>query len=181
MGKKRPAAERFAEKWVLDPVTECHQWTACLDKDGRPWFRDGTGACVYAYVFAWTQAHGPVPAGLVLDHIVCDNPGCVNEAHLTPATHAANVLRGTSPPAINARKECCSKCGGPYSYRDGVKKGKRYLRRYCRPCHAASQRQYRARKRKQNLLDATTPVCSDTVPVKPGNIHEKRRRNPAMA
>lgn len=176
MVKKRPAAERFAEKWVLDPVTECHQWTACLDKNGRPWFRDGTGACVYAYAYAWTQIHGPVPAGLVLDHIVCDNPGCVNEAHLTPATSGANSLRGKGPAAVNARKERCPKCGGPFSFAFG-----KAVRRYCPPCKAELQRQYRARKRKQNLLDATAPVCSDTVPTEQEHPHEKRRRTPAMA
>lgn len=39
---------------------------------------------------------GPIPRGLELDHL-CQNPSCVNPAHLEPVTHAENVRRGAKP------------------------------------------------------------------------------------
>lgn len=39
---------------------------------------------------AWV---GPIPDGLVLDHL-CVNPPCVNPAHLEPVTNVENILRG---------------------------------------------------------------------------------------
>lgn len=39
---------------------------------------------------------GPVPAGLMLDHFVCQTRACGNVAHLEPVTPRENVLRGRS-------------------------------------------------------------------------------------
>lgn len=64
------------------------------------------GKRVYAHRWTWEQANGPVPAGLVLDHL-CRNRWCCNPAHLEPVTNAENILRGESPPARNAKKLRC--------------------------------------------------------------------------
>ncbi len=47
-----------------------------------------------AYRVSYELMLGPIPPGLVLDH-VCSNPSCVNPAHLEPVTHAENLRRGS--------------------------------------------------------------------------------------
>lgn len=71
----------------------CHEWLLSRDEDGYglEWVRDR--GSVRAHIVAYEKAAGPVPAGLVLDH-GCDNPWCVNVAHLRPMTIAANNRRG---------------------------------------------------------------------------------------
>ena len=51
---------------------------------------------------------GEIPDGLTLDHL-CRNRNCVNPKHLEPVSLGENVLRGTGPTAVNAKKMKCSK------------------------------------------------------------------------
>lgn len=62
-----------------------------------------------AYRILYQLLIGPVPAGLDLDHYVCDNGpgGCCNPFHCRIATRGENVLRGQSPHARNARATHC--------------------------------------------------------------------------
>jgi hypothetical protein len=61
----------------------------------------------YAHILAYEHFRGPIPLGLELDHKECDTPGCVSPWHTEAVTHQTNILRGSSPAAINARKTEC--------------------------------------------------------------------------
>lgn len=63
----------------------------------------------YVHRLLYEYFVGPIPDGLVLDHVHCDNPPCANWAHLQPATRKNNNLRGGGSPALNARKTHCKR------------------------------------------------------------------------
>lgn len=105
---RKSALDRFMEKvvWNGDP-DECWTWEASKGPTGHGHFWL-VPAVRGAYVVSYEWFVGPIPHGLELDHL-CENPSCVNPAHLEAVTHKENVLRGNSPQALNARKTHCPK------------------------------------------------------------------------
>lgn len=88
---KRPAIDRWRDGF--DVVGECWVWRGAKSTKGYATFRDDSGKKVSVHRFAYQQFVGPIPDGLVLDHL-CRNPGCCNPAHLEAVTNQVNVLRG---------------------------------------------------------------------------------------
>lgn len=89
-GVSREDAERFWEKVAVGYADECWFWTGAMDERGvgQFWLH---GEVVRAPRLAWSLANGqPFPEDLVACHR-CDNPPCVNPAHIWPDTHQANV------------------------------------------------------------------------------------------
>lgn len=97
----------------------------------------------------WLLEKPEIPEGFVLDHL-CSNPSCVNPGHLEAVSAWENILRGTSPAAINAAKERCPK-GHPYAIHVGSPEMERFrerhgiIERYARYCPTctAEQRKWR--------------------------------------
>lgn len=108
----------------------CWTWTAARTRDGHGRFRTPTSH-VLAHRWSYERLVGPIPEGLVLDHL-CRNPPCVNPAHLEPVTAEENVARGTGPSAANAAKTHCPR-GHEYSE---ANTRRRNGRRHCRACDA---------------------------------------------
>lgn len=46
----------------------------------------------YAHRVMWEIFNGPIPEGLVVDHL-CHTPACIRPAHLQLVTHAGNMKR----------------------------------------------------------------------------------------
>lgn len=103
--------ERFWSKVDRRGDDECWEWTASRNHFGYGKFSKGN-SWVRAHRFSWELANGPIPDGLVIDHL-CRNTACVNPAHLEPVTHRENVLRGCGPVARAARATHCPQ-GHPY-------------------------------------------------------------------
>jgi hypothetical protein len=77
----------------------CDLVTHRLDKDGYG-FHGGSRSHIVAYV----QAHGPVPDGLVIDHL-CRRRNCRRVSHLEAVTESENMKR-KSWAYRNKRKTC---------------------------------------------------------------------------
>lgn len=116
----------------------CWMWTGRHDRDGYgriPWQRVGRpGQSLYgAHRVMYEMEVGPIPAGLMLDHL-CVHPPCVNPAHLEPVTNRENLRRAAGPYCKRGHEKAIHLATG----RNGE--------RYCKRCHADYERdRYRRR------------------------------------
>lgn len=134
----RPPIAPIDRFWthVSFDTNECWSWTARLDKDGYGYFNVGHGSREQrAHRFAYTTFVGPIPDGLVLDHL-CRNRRCVNPAHLEAVTVRENVIR-----AGRVRTANVTHCPHGHAYDEAntyvhpIKGG-----RVCRACRTANER-----------------------------------------
>jgi hypothetical protein len=87
------------------------------------------GRTFSAHRAVWLSLVGPIPDGLVLDHL-CRNTRCCNPDHLEPVTYAVNSQRGLAG-WRNANKTHCKRnhpLSGDNLRMEGGK-------RRCRACH----------------------------------------------
>ncbi len=70
-----------------DPIFGCQLAQGRTDRDGYV-FSGNTRA----HIAAWEDERGPVPDGLVLDHL-CGRRACCRIVHLEPVTQSENLKR----------------------------------------------------------------------------------------
>lgn len=68
---------------------ECNIWTGAKQTNGygAAWFKKQ----VTAHRAMYELTHGPLDPGLVVMH-TCDNPACINPAHLVTGTQIDNMI-----------------------------------------------------------------------------------------
>lgn len=112
-------------------------WTGSVGSSGYGKIQtDGRDQLTHRVVYE--HHRGPIPGGLVLDHLdTCLTILCCNPDHLEPVTQAENQRRKT------ARRTACNR-GHTYTPETVYDRGNG---RECRICHADRERARRARHR----------------------------------
>ena len=91
---------------IIKPeLGKCWVWIAGKDKYGYGKF-SFKNRKVLAHKLSYIMSIGPVPNGLVLDHL-CENRACSRPEHLQPVTDKVNLLRGNTAASNHAIKTCC--------------------------------------------------------------------------
>jgi hypothetical protein len=92
---------------LLMSIGDCIEWEGRKSAKGYGLLGKGQRAHRVAY----ERAKGRIPRGMVIMH-TCDNPGCVNPAHLVAGTHKDNV------------HDCINKGRRRYASRDSLPSAK---------------------------------------------------------
>lgn len=107
----KPIEERFWAKVQKGAESDCWLWIAGRTPAGYGTLsvggRDARPYNVYAHRFSFMIHKGAIPDGMLIMHS-CDNPHCVNPAHLSLGTDKIN--------ADDMRRKGRARYGGPNVY-----------------------------------------------------------------
>lgn len=129
-------AERIRRNVEIDPETGCWNWQLALSRDGYG-ILHVADRTVQAHRLSYLSIVGPVPRGLVLDHL-CRNRRCANPDHLEPVTLLENARRGLYAQQTHCRSGHEFTAENTYYKSNG--------QRQCRPCNRESAARYRTRR-----------------------------------
>lgn len=152
--KPKPLADRFWPKVRRGAPDDCWTWLgARLTKGYGLIGVAGDMRGRLAHRVSWEIHNAPIPDGLLVCHH-CDNPSCVNPAHLFLGSHSDNLKdmsrkgrhRIMNRPAENRAKTAC-KHGHPFTPENTmwIERNGRHARR-CRTCDRLANRNYKARQ-----------------------------------
>lgn len=141
---RRPV-ERFIPKVKM--TDSCWLWLGAKARRNYGAFWDGKRQ-VPAHVFAFKEAGGIIPEGMVLDHI-CKVHECVNPSHLRVVTPMENtIFNSDSIPARQVKQTHCKRGHAftpdnleSYALKNGLRK--------CLECTHMHQKNYKLAKKHQ--------------------------------
>lgn len=102
--RRKPEPERFEERFRK--AESCWPWTGSHMVNGYGKFRVDDGKQVLAHRYSYEHHVGPIPDGLVIDHL-CRTRNCVNPDHLEPVTNEENLRRGEGYGLLNGMRSAC--------------------------------------------------------------------------
>lgn len=107
----------------------CLAWTGPVDRQGYGKHSVG-GTYIQAHRYAWERANGPIPDGMLVDH-VCHNASCVNVEHLRLVTRAQNGAnrRGAASCSKSGIRNV-ARAGGKWEVRVTINGQRRYFGAY---------------------------------------------------
>ncbi len=144
-----PASRSFNEYFNRVDSSVCWPWVGKISPAGYGYYRGKR-----AHRIAWELYNGKIPDGKIICHS-CDNPRCVNPAHLFCGTQYDNIHDGMRKGRIdfhkiNPPKPHCSK-GHEWTPENTIIKNNYRVngavRRACRICQNEYNKQYSMRKK----------------------------------
>lgn len=127
-------------------MTGCYLWTGRLRTTGYGVFAVQHGDIRLAHRVMYETHCGPIPEGMVLDHI-CSQRCCVNPDHLQPVTPSDNSKRSARRGRyVNNGKHSSAKthCPQGHGYTPENTGYSTRGSRFCRECGRIASRRWRA-------------------------------------
>ena len=103
------------------------------------------GLTLKAHRYSYEELIGPIPEGLVIDHL-CRDRACVNPYHLEPVTSRENIIRGEGPRILKERHAAITHCPQGHEYNQENTYISKTKNRQCRICGRERMRRLRALK-----------------------------------